>query len=673
MIPTPNRSIITADIVDRSYAIVGPGPLVNCETFSYTEVLNGAGQWSARFPHNDERLNIIELKAHGLAFWIAGAYAMHGVIERWRIDIDSNGRRYIEFHGRDVLADLAEAPVAFLELEDGSGGGVSDGPADVLTEANTVNSTSWALDTTEGYATTSTEVYAKYAGESALNALVKIAEHIGENFRLLGDPAAPNRVVWMRTDQDDSGKRAIQSIGPDVEVEKNDDIVLIRSLSEARNGIRMANRIYPYGGGEGEARLTLAATSKSAPAGFTLSAANNYIESTTERTALGWHLPIYREFKSIRPISNTDADLEAAADYLFDAAIASLQRIDSGEDVRAYTLSVHKLPEGAKRLRVGETIRVEYSDRTYVLDEDLVIIEIQHRIDRSGNRNDRLVVAAVDRPPALASELQAQSMERGIVYSAHPQLNANSYTTSYRLYVGEDQTTEKGEIRFWLGDEVVQINQILWRFNLTPIVAFSGTVGGSTQASASGGSSTPTSDANSTTTTTGGSNHFHDVPYTDNAEVEGLGLDSGGGFTDGTTTSGGGNIATATEGVHTHDLSHTHGVTIAAHQHNVDVAAALSTTYGIYRESAGNTFAIGDLEYRLNGGSWANLNGASSLGSDWYELDLTSALMDATTFRPNQALNDLEVRRKTAGATSKTAMLDSLLSVRNIIQSIAFS
>src|SRR6185369_17930164 len=46
----------------------------------------------------------------------------------------------------------------------------------------------------------------------------------------------------------------------------------------------------------------------------------------------------------------------------------------------------------------------------------------------------------------------------------------------------------------------------------------------------------------------------------------------------------------------------------STHDHTVDVTVSMD--YGIFRDSAGNTFALADLEYQINNGAWAPMSGA---------------------------------------------------------------
>lgn len=119
---------------------------------------------------------------------------------------------------------------------------------------------------------------------------------------------------------------------------------------------------------------------------------------------------------------------------------------------------------------------------------------------------------------------------------------------------------------------------------------------------------------------------------------------------------------------------------MAAHTHSLNnhthsLSESITAIYGIFRETDENTTNIGVMEYRVNGGTWAFLNTATDVGNDWYQLDITDLVMDSTTFRPNQTNNLLEIRAEWAGiGTPPTgATIDAQLSVRNIIQAVAYT
>jgi uncharacterized membrane protein len=102
----------------------------------------------------------------------------------------------------------------------------------------------------------------------------------------------------------------------------------------------------------------------------------------------------------------------------------------------------------------------------------------------------------------------------------------------------------------------------------------------------------------------------------------------------------------------------------------------VTTVYGIFRDSAANTFGLADLEYSVDGVTWygfaPTVNGYTSLGDGWHRIDITALVMATGTFLPVAANNLLRVRRKATGATGKAATIDAQLNIRSIIQAIDY-
>jgi hypothetical protein len=223
---------------------------------------------------------------------------------------------------------------------------------------------------------------------------------------------------------------------------------------------------------------------------------------------------------------------------------------------------------------------------------------------------------------------------------------------------------------FWVGSEYTTIQRALLRFKIQPLrstvksVAGSSTTtssgGGGTSTSASGGSSSPTSASGGAGTQTAntsiswsgsdssmqipsGANHYHGIGAT----------------------------------FHSHPVvipGHTHSVSVPSHTHNVDIpdhthalTPNISTVYGIFEESGANTLALADLVIKLNGGPDRS-SSVVSIGSGWYELDITDDLVDAA-FRPVQEANSIAV---TTASATKTARLEAQLTIRGVIQAVNY-
>lgn len=740
------------DIEDNSGNKLGGGPLASVRQWRYTARMDRAGEFSFLFAANDPQAAIVQprriarAKARINGAWVeVGA----GVIDNIETVPGNDGRVNLSVSGMDLIRELGYRTVGTLEI--GAGAGATH--ADALTAIGALAPSGWTF--TPAASPDNDYIYARYGGESVLGALVYLAERTQTHFY-----RSTNRTLVFTSAFSDSGVRAIQAQG-DLAAEQ----CAIRSLRRTVDTHELLTRITPYGSGQGEARLTLAATSRSAPVGYTLNAASNYIENDTATSTYGLVNFPEIEFKEITPISNTDADLEAAADMLFDAALEELTRRSTLAEQETYSLSVAGC---SQLLRPMQTIRLVYRDvnQSIDIDENLYILEATWEINQNQIQTTDMVVSSDDRWPVSDTSAAAERAVEGRVFTAHPQLNANSYVTAYTKNVDEN---EIAAFRFRFGAEVVNLQQVLFEFQILPfestvrsvasdsattssggsstptsssgggtsvsssagggVVASSSSGGGSSVSSDSGGSSTPTTSSGGSSTPTSSSGA--DVTFNSGTNIgtahsvdttgsyfnnSGSMVDIGGGdhthqilhdgHTHGLTqpthihqVTPTGHTHTVTIAAHTHTVTiashthtvtisnhthsvtlsdHTHSVTIGNHTHTISIAAhthtvspVITTVYGIFRESAPNTYALADLDYQVNSGGWLNMeDDAVSAGGGWYQLDLTSLVMSSTTFRPLQANNLLEIRSLTA---NKTATIDAQLSVRNTIQAIAYT
>lgn len=720
------------DIEDSSGNKLGGGPLASVSSWRYTARFDRAGNINFDFAASDEQASIVQprriARAHALIndVWTeVGA----GVIDNLAVTPDSAGRVSLSVSGLDLIRELSYRTVGNLEVGVGSGATHSAG----LTAIGAFAPAGWTF--TPAGSPDNDFIYARYGGESVLGALVQLAEKTQTHFY-----RHSGRTLVFTSDFADSGVRAIQARG-----DLAPETCAIVSLTQQVDTYDLLTRITPFGSGQGDARLTLAATSRSAPTGYTLNAASNYIENDSATTSYGLVNFPQVEFKEITPISNTDADLVAAANMLFDAALEELRRRSTLADQRTYTLTVAGC---SQLLRPMQTIRVVYRDVDQGIDinESLYILEATWEVNETGIYTSQLVVSTDDRWPQSDVDAAADRAVEGRVFQAHPQLNANAYTTAYTKNVDEN---EVAEFRFRFGNEVVNLQQVLFEFQILQFESTVRSVGADSATTSSGGSATPTSSSGggaTVTSSSGGgetatsSSGGSSVPTSSSAggsTVTSAGSTAGGitsapfgtspvstgsygdytsasGTVSGTTVadhvhngesyfhthtlelpththalSGDAHTHTIVISAHTHTVSisahthtvsisaHTHTVAISAHTHTVSISAhthtvtpSITTEYGIFRESPANTYALNQLDYRVNGGSWLNCeDDAVDASNGWWQIDITTLVMSATTFRPLQANNLLEIRSLTA---DKTATIEAQLSVRNTIQAIAY-
>lgn len=648
---------------------LGDGPIATATAWRHSARLDRAGEIQFVMSARDPRAALIIdhpkriARCYGQLFPGAAVSELGaGLIESWSLKPDKNGDTQLTVAGGDLLRELTHRSVGFLALSNGAGE-----PIDFALALIIASAPGWSFDPS-GYDETGVYDYGAYAGELVLDALAKLAAHDGQHFRL-ANAEVGRKVKWLRDHLVLSGMRAVQG-GDGVALEDNHDVCLTEDIEEIADGYDILTRVYPFGAGNGESRLTLAHTSRSAPAGYTLDLANNCLIHTAAETALGLRIERFLAWKEIGPISNSDIDLESAANVLFDAALRELEIRSAAQ--RAFRLRVAKCDQ---ILYPGQTLRVVYRGWTQLvdhtgavtgnyhyldIDEDLCILETQTEIDASGLRTVGLIVSTVDAWPTSEAELIADEMASGRLMEAHPQL-----TIAYSPvgpYTRRMDSTHHAEFVARIGSEVTTLNYAKLRFKSGPLVSSvksmaSAGGGGSTVTSSGGGGATPTSSASDPA-------HFHKIHVQNGAGGDSLSIDtsypsSAALYTSGSTS----DVATNSSGGG--DLSHTHSVSVPDHTHDVTVpdhTHDLTTAYGIYQDTAHPT----SISIYING-----VDRTSALGGPWAtggaaveaELEITPYLAeDAGGLRQNHSIEF----RCTSGQGEIEAEIDMLVSIQAI-------
>jgi hypothetical protein len=261
--------------------------------------------------------------------------------------------------------------------------------------------------TRSGYPDTAKTSFLTFAGETVLAALRSLAEGTGEHFRL----GSGRAIEWLGTKDDfeDAPVRAMQA-GDIVAMEANTAAALITELSEKRDSSEAISRIIPYGSGG----VSLASTSRTAPSGYVLNKASNYIERTAAVTALGV-IERYAKFDTVA-VQQDDSYLQhpaLAADDLFDQAYEYLRTHSDVE--RFYSLAVARAPV---TLLPGQVIHVSYHEyrdgvQAIEVEDDLYVLTVRRKIDQSGAFVSGLTVATIDRQAATDASVIRDAIQSG--------------------------------------------------------------------------------------------------------------------------------------------------------------------------------------------------------------------------------------------------------------------
>lgn len=280
----------------------------------------------------------------------------------------------------------------------------------------------WSLDVVAGYAEIQNPngVYLKFSGqESVLAALGRIAAQTGEHFAL---GFSGRRIRWLGGDKLASGLRAI---GGEAGGEPDESTMLLTELTQTDDSYDLVTRLYPTGGGSGAGAVTLAKTTRSAPAGYVLSKTENYLE----RTSAYGRIDAPANYPDIVPESVFNQASIYAANTLFDRAYEELRRVS--EIQTAYEATA--IPS-VYQLWPGQTIEVQYDEwygnyHAIGVDAELWVLAMKRQVSPDGIRTVAMTVATVDRWPGNDYKEMASaigSMETG---RAQP-LPAQGHTSS---------------------------------------------------------------------------------------------------------------------------------------------------------------------------------------------------------------------------------------------------
>jgi hypothetical protein len=718
------------DVYDASNNLIGPGPLAALQQFKLSQPLSAAGRWSALIPALDLRaMELLQPKRKVQAYtWAPDGgrlYLGGGVVEDLRVKI-TDGVPMLEAGGSDLLCELAQTVVPYAETANGETTIRASMPA------------GWTIVETDTLPTWAT----RYAYESTLAAWARAAEQVGFLFRLAPSGATIRRLELFRN-VTSSGIRATLHAGAPA-IDRNETLCLIRSLSEQRSSWDIANRAYVFGAGDWRAQLTLAyatlwpdgtATTTTYTDGdgntWTITKAESRIDCTSSQATYGT-LPVRVDAKNIGPLTNSTADLQAAANALLAAALQTMRSRVAPQ--YAYDLEVSAL---RTPLLPGQSIWVEArqmvdGERPVDINRALNVLSIETTWDRDGVRADKLTVATNTTLPRTDSSVLVNAIQAAQINSTYPQLSASVDTVSYSDPIDD---SHGAELPFWLGEETATINQILLRFRVDPLrstaKAIGGTISGTValtphthdvtidnhthNVTVADHTHSVTVAAHTHDVTIAGHTHSipdhqhklkiigngtgaltnaigfgaggraggvrHNIDTTDwdwvtNAD-SGATTSASGGSSTPTSSSGGGATVTSANGGGATVTSANGGAqtktsaTGGGGTFSLSLTSALALVYGIFEESGANTYAYGALEWRVNGTLVTAT--PTSLGSGWYSLDLTSYVVDSGGLRPAAAANVVAVAIKAASKVGKTCQIKAQLERRTIIQAIAYA
>jgi hypothetical protein len=258
-------------------------------------------------------------------------------------------------------------------------------------------------------------VYIQLRDESVLEALRQVAGATSENFIL--SPAG-RKVLWLGPDGRSSGMRALAAAAPDAGNAPN--TLYLTGLTESADSSLLVSRVYPYGGGMGSERVTLANVTQPTPSGYTLDKTENYLERDQAAAVMG-QIESVQSWADIIPLANDKTQREHAANALMWRAWQYLETHSAtdtsrvyGDTPRSYSAQV----VGGDRLVLpGYTLRLQYrqwraGQKVIDIDRNVWITGVTYYVNNDNLRLIGLQMSTVPRIAENDSTLIARSLIR---------------------------------------------------------------------------------------------------------------------------------------------------------------------------------------------------------------------------------------------------------------------
>lgn len=638
------------------------GPIASASSWTQTSRMDRAGEFSFQMSGRDpmtpsvSALSIVRCfartrKSDNTVEW---SEIGSGIVQRVEYQVLSSGEINVTVSGTDMLSELNYITMGTQYY-------ALNSPSAQLLHSiqNNINSTVNANDANKTWTifnTTSTQQLAgRWNFESALQACIRLTELAQTHFAV----KAFRELTWIDSSADSFPSSGIRAISSQTDLAAQ--TISIQSVSRVLDYSEIITRVAAFGSGNSDSRLSLLNTSLSPASPYAFETVGSYrvLRNSTAETTYGKRTRVV-QFSNISPGENTGDGITASADTLYYATLAYLKKYESPAEF--YEIDVAgALIRGDTNLLLGplQRLLVIYKDASQNIDihQALNILEVTHALSDDGNVTSKLLVSSIDRQPQTGTESIVEMISAGASYQSAPQLSTDTYVISFIKSLDENQSNT-ARFQFRLGNEIVQVVSIVFDFQLLALESTIKTISG-----------TSSTTADSAKHSHSVPNHSHSFAISSGTVSNSVGFGAAG--TAGNLVSG----AVAAGTTFNYPTKSDTGASTSADggEHSHTVTPNITTTYGVYRDPGG-AFALADLEYSINGGTYVSLSGgtlgATSLGDGWWRLDLTSRLRNATTLRQSNANNRVEIRRAASGSQQKRATIEVQLTIRANVQSI---
>lgn len=420
--------LIWLDVYDAAGNRLGDGPVITLQNVSVSRVLDGCGTISFSCPATDER--IIDLLTVRRRVRIYMNDAVNGVRELCRGVVLS--RSFNEgASGATYTFTCADNLVILKDYNTLLARSYSQQSIQTVVNALIALAPGWTLTVESGVA--SNVIDARFDGASVLKALQTVTKNNGVHLRVgvgdlveIGAFGALSSLAVMGVEFASS------------EVYANPNVAIVESIDAGESAEEIVNWIIPLGAGEDEAALRLKRSTRTTP--YTVENATGpdgrkyfYIRDSNSILNYGQVQRVIT-FKDIAPISNSRTDRINAANALYDAAAAWLQRASIPK--KNYRVTLRNVKQ---TLRPGDKINVRYFGRVtragrtvdYVnINGDFWIVKVEESFNLEGH-SVTLDISNVDLVPEDAASMIVNTIEEVELRNLKPLTSAHARTYIY--------------------------------------------------------------------------------------------------------------------------------------------------------------------------------------------------------------------------------------------------
>lgn len=478
---------IHIDVLDAAGNRVADGPIETAQSVSITRELSGMGTVSITVPAGDYDAisQLTNERRVNIYYWDEPTKAAKkligsGIIRKFQHSRDASGDN-LTVSGPDILNELDRVQTWLAYSE-------NNATVAIILSNLIALASGWSADTSGLPALDPLSI--RLDGSSVIKGFETVAKQKGIHFRL-----GEGKEVEFGAFGDDSGlilSGGFNQIYP--QLFGNEAVTLLQRLTLEYDSEALANKIVPLGPGDAEAALNLKHSTRTTPYTIQNMTVNGqtlyYLADATSISEFGAIEKMLRA-SSVAALSNSEADLENAANALYDVAVNWLQRYAVQQEVFRVSLKNVK-----QNIKPGQKVKLEYQGwavdddgepvRWVNIRDDYWVMAVTERLELQGRVVD-LQLSNIDRV-----QMDGAKMVIGALDEIETQNTiVKPYLSMYMQPFPQESIDSSHDVilPFEFGDYVARLNQVILRLWTRPFRSnVTGAASGGGTTSSAGGS-----------------------------------------------------------------------------------------------------------------------------------------------------------------------------------------